>query len=100
MKRIAGSAHKFLGCEERFLMSRLVRLLCMSFLVIAPCAAQQAAPAAATPAQPSEPKKLVAIMNFDYGTIKTVVASIFGTDQDVSKGITDLMVQRLVQDGK
>ena len=81
-------------------MSRLVRLLCVSFLVIAPCAAQQAAPAAATPAQPSGPKKLVAVMNFDYGTVKTVVASIFGTDQDVGKGITDLMVQRLVQDGK
>jgi curli biogenesis system outer membrane secretion channel CsgG len=39
-------------------------------------------------------------MNFDYGTVKTVVASIFGTDQDVGKGITDLMVQKLVQDGK
>jgi len=39
-------------------------------------------------------------MNFDYGTVKTVVASIFGTDQDVGKGITDLMVQKLVTDGK
>jgi curli biogenesis system outer membrane secretion channel CsgG len=39
-------------------------------------------------------------MNFDYGTVRTVVASIFGTDQDVGKGITDLMVQKLVQDGK
>ena len=100
MKRIAGIAHKFLGCEEHILMSRLVRLLCISFLLMAPCAAQQAAPAAATPAQPAGPKKLVAVMNFDYGTVKTVVASIFGTDQDVGKGITDLMVQKLVQDGK
>jgi curli biogenesis system outer membrane secretion channel CsgG len=81
-------------------MSRLVRLICISFLAVAPCAAQQAAPAAATPAQPAGPKKLVAVMNFDYGTVKTVVASIFGTDQDVGKGITDLMVQKLVQDGK
>lgn len=39
-------------------------------------------------------------MNFDYGTVKTTVAAIFGTDQDVGKGITDLMVQKLVQDGK
>lgn len=81
-------------------MSRLVRLICISFLAVAPCAAQQAAPAATTPAQPAGPKKLVAVMNFDYGTVKTVVASIFGTDQDVGKGITDLMVQKLVQDGK
>jgi len=87
-------------------MSRLVRLFCISILAIAPCAAQQAAaPAPVTGAPPATtapagPKRLVAVMNFDYGTVKTVVASIFGTDQDVGKGITDLMVQRLVQDGK
>src|SRR5580704_18493524 len=100
MKRFASFAHKFLGCEEHFLMSRLVRLFCISFLAISPCAAQQAAPPAAAPAAtpaaapaaaaPQAPKRLVAVMNFDYGTVKTVVASIFGTDQDVGKGITDL----------
>jgi len=89
-------------------MSRLFRLLCVSFLVVAPGAAQQpATPVAAAPVaapaaapQPQGPKRLVAVMNFDYGTVRTVVASIFGTDQDVGKGITDLMVQKLVQDGK
>jgi curli biogenesis system outer membrane secretion channel CsgG len=83
-------------------MSRLFRSLCIAFLAISPCAAQQAAaPAAGTPAvAPAGPKRLVAVMNFDYGTVKTVVASIFGTDQDVGKGITDLMVQKLVTDGK
>src|SRR6202030_1106198 len=50
MKRSASFAHKFLGCEEHFLMSRLVRLFCISFLAISPCAAQQAAPPAAAPA--------------------------------------------------
>ncbi len=86
-------------------MSRLLRFVTISFLAIAPCAAQQLAPPAAQSAapalaQPAGPKKRVAVMNFDYGTVKTVVASIFGTDQDVGKGITDLMVQKLVQDGK
>ncbi len=91
-------------------MSRLVRLFCISILAIAPCAAQQAATPVAAPsaapgtapaaATPAAPKRLVAVMNFDYGTVRTVVASIFGTDQDVGKGITDLMVQKLVQDGK
>lgn len=87
-------------------MSRLFRFLCVSLLAVAPCAAQQAAtPAAAPGAAPAAtsapaPKRLVAVMNFDYGTVKTVVASIFGTDQDVGKGITDLMVQKLVTDGK
>ena len=91
-------------------MTRFLRFVCFFFLVISTCAAQQkqqpgatastAAPAPATPQQPQGPKKRVAVMNFDYGTVKTVVASIFGTDQDVGKGITDLMVQKLVQDGK
>jgi curli biogenesis system outer membrane secretion channel CsgG len=83
-------------------MSRLVRFLCISFLLVVPCAAQQptAAPAQAAPAQPTGPKKRVAVLNFDYATVRTVVSSIFGTDQDVGKGITDLMVQKLVEDGK
>jgi len=79
-------------------MSKLLRFLCISFLAIAPCVAQQ--PASTAPAAPAGPKKRVAVMNFDYGTVKTTVAAIFGTDQDVGKGITDLMVQKLVQDGK
>jgi curli biogenesis system outer membrane secretion channel CsgG len=88
-------------------MSRLVRLFCISILAISPCAAQQSATPVAAPgaapaatSAPAGPKRLVAVMNFDYGTVRTVVASIFGTDQDVGKGITDLMVQKLVQDGK
>ncbi|HKV23075.1 MAG TPA: CsgG/HfaB family protein [Candidatus Acidoferrum sp.] len=78
-------------------MSRLTRVLCISFLMVAPCAAQQAA---APAAQTNAPKKRVAVLNFDYATVKTTVAAIFGTDQDVGKGITDLMVQKLVQDGR
>jgi curli biogenesis system outer membrane secretion channel CsgG len=90
-------------CEEDGVMSRLLRFLPLYFLMMAPCVAQQTAPpaqpAAAQP-QPAGPKKRVAVLNFDYGTVKTVVAAIFGTDQDVGKGITDLLVQKLVQDGR
>jgi len=60
-----------------------------------PAPAQDAAPPA-----PAAPKRRVAVMNFDYGTVRTTVAQIFGTDQDVGKGISDLLVQKLVQDGK
>lgn len=86
-------------------MSRSLRLLAISILAAAPCVAQQptaSAPTTAVPggAAPTVPKKRVAVLNFDYGTVKTTVAAIFGTDQDVGKGITDLMVQKLVQDGK
>ncbi len=51
-------------------------------------------------AAPSAPKHRVAVMNFDYGTVRTTVAEIFHSDQDVGKGISDLLVQKLVQDGK
>jgi curli biogenesis system outer membrane secretion channel CsgG len=60
--------------------------------------AQDAAPAAA-PAS-AAPTKRVAVMNFEYGTVRTYVAQIFGTDQDVGKGISDMLVTKLVQDGK
>ena len=53
---------------------------------------------ALTAAQAQE-KKRVAVMNFDYGTVRSAVATIFGTDQDVGKGITDLLVDKLVSDG-
>jgi curli biogenesis system outer membrane secretion channel CsgG len=44
-------------------------------------------------------KKRVAVMDFDYATVHSYVSSIFGTDVDVGKGIADLMVTRLVNDG-
>ncbi|MGH9591950.1 MAG: CsgG/HfaB family protein [Bryobacteraceae bacterium] len=83
-------------------------LLIFAILVFASVglAQQQSAPAAAAPAtpaatpQPTGPKKRVAVMNFDYGTVMSSVQSIFGTDQDVGKGISDLLVMKLVNDGK
>ncbi|PYY04024.1 MAG: curli production assembly protein CsgG [Acidobacteria bacterium] len=48
----------------------------------------------------ADQKKRVAVLNFDYGTVQNSVAAIFGTNQDVGKGISDLLVQKLVQDGK
>ncbi|HEY1262921.1 MAG TPA: CsgG/HfaB family protein, partial [Terriglobales bacterium] len=44
-------------------------------------------------------KKRVAIMDFDYGTVHSGVAAIFGQDVDVGKGISDLLVKYLVKDG-
>ena len=44
-------------------------------------------------------KKRVAIMNFDYATVRSSVAALFGGDADVGKGIADLLVTRLVTDG-
>lgn len=44
-------------------------------------------------------KKRVAVMNFDYATVQTSVSSLFGSNQDVGKGIADILVDRLVSDG-
>ena len=44
-------------------------------------------------------KPRIAVMNFDYATVRTDSAAIFGTDIDIGKGITDLLVEKLVNGG-
>ncbi|HEV3036406.1 MAG TPA: CsgG/HfaB family protein [Candidatus Angelobacter sp.] len=70
-------------------MSRMIRFVCILSLLVVTCAAQQ-----------PPRKKRVAVMDFEYGTVRSAVSAVFGTDQDVGKGISDMLVQRLVQDGK
>jgi hypothetical protein len=33
------------------------------------------------------------VLDFDYGTVQSYVSSIYGTNQDVGKGITDMLVK-------
>jgi curli biogenesis system outer membrane secretion channel CsgG len=47
----------------------------------------------------AQTRKRVAVMDFDFSAVQTNVNQIFGNNQDVGKGITDLMVTRLVKDG-
>ena len=47
----------------------------------------------------AQQKKRVAVMNFDYATVESAVQSIFGTNQDIGKGIADMLVDRLVNGG-
>jgi curli biogenesis system outer membrane secretion channel CsgG len=44
-------------------------------------------------------KPRVAVMDFDYGTVQTASAAVFGTNVDVGKGITNLLVTDMVKDG-
>lgn len=44
-------------------------------------------------------KKRVAVLNFDYGTVRSGIAAIFGTDVDVGTGISDMLVEKLVEGG-
>jgi curli biogenesis system outer membrane secretion channel CsgG len=48
----------------------------------------------------AQDRKLVAVLDFDYGTVQSEVQAYFGTDQDVGKGISLLLEQKLVNDGK
>ena len=84
------------------MLSRFSRIALTLFAGAVICGSAWSQDAATTPAPAAAagPKKRVAVMNFDYGTVKTTVAQIFGSDQDVGKGISDLLVQKLVQDGK
>ena len=41
-------------------------------------------------------KPRIAVMDFDYATVRTNSQAIFGTEVDIGKGITDMLVDRLV----
>ncbi len=45
------------------------------------------------------PKKRIAVLDFDYATVQSGTAALFGQNVDVGKGIADLLVERFVKDG-
>jgi curli biogenesis system outer membrane secretion channel CsgG len=73
------------------------------FLVILVVASFLLTGAVAQTANGSQPlharKKRIAIFDFDYATVQTASSAMFGTNVDVGKGITDLLVRNLVKDG-
>jgi curli biogenesis system outer membrane secretion channel CsgG len=73
-------------------MSRLASTV-LALVVLCSFALPQTAPA------PGTRKKRVAIMSFEYGTVMTSVQALFGSNQDVGKGISELLVTKLVNDG-
>ena len=54
---------------------------------------------APSPATHQGRKKRVAVFDFDYATVQSYSAAAFGSNVDVGKGISDLTVKYLVQDG-
>jgi curli biogenesis system outer membrane secretion channel CsgG len=89
--------------------------LCMCVLVLAimldslPARAQAQAATApppttaaagqTAPAPTQGRKKRVAVFDFDYATVQSDSSALFGSNVDVGKGIADLLVKYLVQDG-
>ncbi|MGA2570466.1 MAG: CsgG/HfaB family protein [Terracidiphilus sp.] len=63
-------------------------LLAFAALAVLPASAQSA---------PRKPK--VAVLDFDYATVQSESAAFFGTDADLGKGISDLIITNLVNDG-
>jgi curli biogenesis system outer membrane secretion channel CsgG len=44
-------------------------------------------------------KKRVAVLSFDYSTVSPSVIQLFGSNQDIGKGIADMLVDNLVNSG-
>jgi curli biogenesis system outer membrane secretion channel CsgG len=70
----------------------------------APEKAAEEVPVAPPPPPPAQAttttrKKRVAVFDFDYATVRSGIAALFGSDIDVGKGISDLLVKHLVKDG-
>jgi curli biogenesis system outer membrane secretion channel CsgG len=77
--------------EELHLMRKAISLAALILVFSAVTAYAQTVPAPR--------KKRVAIFDFDYATVHADVAALFGSDVDVGKGISDLLVTYLVKDG-
>src|SRR6266446_785967 len=80
-------------------MRRATSLAALFCLFLTLPAIAQAPPAPGAPSPTQGRKKRVAIMDFDYATVHSGVAALFGQDIDVGKGISDLLVTYLVKDG-
>ncbi len=44
-------------------------------------------------------KKRVAVLDFDYATVRSTSAALFGTDRDIGRGVADMMIEKLVNGG-
>ena len=47
----------------------------------------------------AQEKRRIAVFDFDYATVTSNVYAYFGSNQDIGKGIADLLVTKLVQSG-
>src|SRR5213594_1643039 len=67
-------------------MKRLISLLVFAAAAVTALAAQT-------------PKRRVAVLDFDYATLQEYVNDIFGRNEDIGKGIADMLVTELVRNG-
>src|SRR2546426_100572 len=67
-------------------MKRLISLLVFAAAAVTALAAQT-------------PKRRIAVLDFDYATVQEYVNDIFGRNEDIGKGIADMLVTGLVRNG-
>jgi curli biogenesis system outer membrane secretion channel CsgG len=76
--------------SKKLLLIPAFLLATLAGIVDRPANAQNAA-------APRRPR--IAVLDFDYATVHSYSAAIFGSDIDIGKGIADLLVTHLVKDG-
>jgi curli biogenesis system outer membrane secretion channel CsgG len=86
-------------------MHKVVRAI-LSFLILGSpfLVAQQPAqppaqPAAQQAAPPPGQRHKVAVLDFNYATVMSASQAVFGTNVDIGKGISDMLINELVNDG-
>lgn len=76
---------------------KIYKCFAVSAVGLALIAGVLAVPAHSQDAPKRRPR--IAVLDFDYATVQTWSSAVFGTNVDVGKGITDLLVTDLVKDG-
>ena len=51
------------------------------------------------PAAQAGARHRIAILDFNYATVMSTSQAVFGTQVDIGKGISDMLIDRLVNDG-
>ena len=85
-------------------MKKFVWFVLILWAFLAPEALMQSQPAfgagpSGTPQQTQGRKKRIAVFDFDYATVTAASSQVLGANVDLGKGISDLLVKHLVQDG-
>jgi curli biogenesis system outer membrane secretion channel CsgG len=80
-------------------MKKFVWFVLILWAFIVPEATIIARPAFAAPQQAQGRKKRIAIFDFDFSTVTSASSQVLGANVDLGKGISDLLVKNLVQDG-
>ena len=90
---------KKIACSVLIMFTFLAVVIAEAQVAPTPTPASLTTTPGSTAAKTQGRRKRVAVFDFDYATVATSSAALFGTQVDVGKGISDLLVKYLVKDG-